>query len=110
MAITFRPRLEGLEARETPTSFASSFLSHVPNPAQNVSARQLEAPTAEGELLLTVDWAGSQGTPSSLEFSPLPSTTPTNDLAWSQWLEENQDKLSENLVSDWVFTEQGSQA
>lgn len=102
MAMRFRPRLEGLEARETPTSLGSELLGVVPNPSQNVPVRQVEIPTQEAEPGVVVDWS----------MDPAPADSPVaiafaavSDSAWTGWAAENSAPSSENLVVDWVFTE-----
>lgn len=107
MAFRFRPRLEGLEARETPTSIGFELLGTVPNPAQNVSARQLEASPPEAESGLLVEWSGAASAiepPTGVEFAAV------DDSVWSGWAAENQNQSAESLVSDWVFTEQANTA
>lgn len=104
MALIFRPQLEGLEARETPTALGYVFLGTVPNPAANASARVIETPETEFGGAPAVDWGMvGQQTDEALNPGALNHDN-SHDLVWNEWGEETRG-VAENLVSDWVFTE-----
>lgn len=105
MAILFRPRLEGLEARETPTALGSVFLGTIPNASTHALARVLETSEAEHNPEPAVDWGAVAQNAEGAQTPGLPNAENIQDQFWNEWGEEAGNGVAENLVADWVFTE-----